>query len=457
MWVRSRLLEVVLPSTNTTFTTSSLIDLSYLLGSGDVSFQQWEEAVCSLYDLKEDVVNLYFHIGHDHFGHQHDSDRGVGGYHVPGHLLVLVLFLQGVARRKRVGEKRQRKTEEEALSEYVISRMEDIREIFPDSQALLAVLATIFDSESGNLEQEFDIHSLNKNSIKALLVTDPRGVVSCIKSGKKLVWKMGSNSNHSSSKAKMATTAHLPGKKMIVLSKLENQILAKNSLTLAGGVVSLHRAKFSNIYLTTWLDCININKSTSSIILTGPVSNTVKVSGCRNLTIITLARRIIIQECLDCTFYIFTPSRPVMSTTCHNITFAPFNTNYLGLEEDLTRARLKKEIQNEWNNPIQMSYTEREIFSLLDPFMFDSLCLPFSNYLTFPLLPLPTEYEMAYKEKQNVVSDWEKAKLMANLSCQELGLLQSLVRKEYNEYLEGYSDLIMGLNNLSGLEQKNKE
>merc|ERR1712179_319925 len=53
-----------------------------------------------------------------------------------------------------------------------------------------------------------------------------------IKSGKKLVWKMGSSSNHNTSKAKMATTAHLPGQKMIVLSKLENQILAKKTLKL---------------------------------------------------------------------------------------------------------------------------------------------------------------------------------------------------------------------------------
>jgi len=452
MWVRSRLLEVVLPSTNITFTTSSLIDLFHLLGTGEVSFPKWEEALSSLYDLKVEVVNLYFQIGHDHF--VHDVGDVDGDNHVPSHFLVLVLFLQGVARRKVVGEKRERKTEEEALSDYIVSRMKDLREIFSDSRTLLAVLGSIFDSESENLEQELDSLALNNNNNNVLLVPDPRGVVSCIKSGKKLVWKMGSSSNHNTSKAKMATTAHLPGKKMIVLSKLENQILAKNSQTVAGGAVSLHRAKFSNIYLTTWLDSITINKSTSSIILTGPVSNTVKVSGCRNLTIVTLARRIVIQECLDCTFYIFSPTRPVMSTTCHNITFAPFNTNYLGLEEDLARASLGKDIYNEWNNPILMSSTEREIFSLLDPSMFDSLCLPFSNCLTVPLIPLPIEYEMAYKEKQNAVSAWEKAKVVASLSSQESALLESLVRKEYNEYLESFSDLLVGLNNLAGFGQK---
>ena len=169
-------------------------------------------------------------------------------------------------------------------------------------------------------------------------------------------------------KAKMATTAHIAGKKkMIVLSMLVEQTLAKNSVTLSGAVVSLHRSRLSHIYLTTWLNSILINKCTSSTIFTGPVRNTVKMTGCKNITLVTMARRIIMQECLDCTLIVFTPTRPVLSISCHNIIFAPFNTNYSGLEDDMVQAGLRKESSNMWNKPIMMSSTSRQVFSLLHP------------------------------------------------------------------------------------------
>ena len=141
----------------------------------------------------------------------------------------------------------------------------------------------------------------------------------------------------------MATTAHIPGKKkMIVLSMLVKQTLAKNSGTLSGAMVSLHRSRLSHIYLTTWLDFILINQYTSSTIFTGPVHNTVQMTGCKNITLVTMARRIIILECLDCTLIVFTPTMPVLSISCYNIIFTPFNTNYSGIEDDKIQARLSK-------------------------------------------------------------------------------------------------------------------
>ena len=145
------------------------------------------------------------------------------------------------------------------------------------------------------------------------------------------------------------------------------QTLAKNFSTLSGSVVSLHRSRLSHIYLTTWLDSILFNKCTSSTIFTDPVRNTVKMTGCKNITLVTMARRIIMQECLDCTLIMFTPTRPVLSISCHNIIFTPFNTNYSGIEDDMVQAGLGKESSNMRNNPIIMSSTSRQVFSLLHP------------------------------------------------------------------------------------------
>ena len=40
-----------------------------LLGTGQVSCYQWTKAVKSMWDLAEEVVVLYFHVGHDHVLH----------------------------------------------------------------------------------------------------------------------------------------------------------------------------------------------------------------------------------------------------------------------------------------------------------------------------------------------------------------------------------------------------
>ena len=50
------------------------------------------------------------------------------------------------------------------------------------------------------------------------------------------------------------------------LTMLVKETLAKNSGTLSGAMVSLHRSRLSHIYLTTWLDSILINKCKTSTI-----------------------------------------------------------------------------------------------------------------------------------------------------------------------------------------------
>jgi len=157
------------------------------------------------------------------------------------------------------------------------------------------------------------------------------------------------------------------------------------------------------------------------------------------------------QECLDCTLIVFTPTRPVLSISCHNIIFAPFNTNYSGIEDDMIQAGLSKESSNQWNSPVMMSSTTRQVFSILHPTKFDTFCLPFSSYLATTFIPLPMEYDMAVRGKQQLVKEWEVKKLEACLTSQEDDLLESLVKKEYNVFLESYSLQTSGLKHLAGL------
>jgi hypothetical protein len=160
---------------------------------GPVSSRPWFEAVRGEVDLAGEVVELLFHVGLDYVRLEgdYDDDHGYVGDEpssVPGHLLVLVLFLQGVGRRKVVGEKKERKTEEEVLTKYLVQRMGDLQEIFMDRKTLLLVLGIILETKPGHLDD------LDLSNLSSFLIPDPHGVVSCIKSGKKLVWTMGASS-----------------------------------------------------------------------------------------------------------------------------------------------------------------------------------------------------------------------------------------------------------------------
>ena len=399
------------------------------------------------------MLDLYFDVGHEYFilgGDEGCSDKD-GVAVVPGHLLVIVLFLQGLGRmrRKVVGQQREKKLEEELLTHFVVDEMKNLQEIFFDRGTLVMVLQALIEVKSGHKEEV--IRCLDMTLLNSLFVPEIHSVVSCIKNGKRLAWNMASP--FPINQAKMATTAHLPGrKKVIVLSQLVKQTLAKNSGTLSGAAVSLHRSKFSHIYLANWLDSININKCSSSTIFTGPVRKTVKISGCKNIILVVVARRVIIQECLDCTFFIFTPTRPVISNTCHNITFAPFATNYSDMEEHLVKAKLNKSGSNQWNKPILMAITSRRVFSFLHPSKFEIFCLPFSTNQFSIKFPLPLEYAMACKSKLDLVNKWEKDKQEASLSALQASKLDSLVKGEFNTFLESYSSQISGLKQLAGIK-----
>ena len=156
----------------------------------------------------------------------------------------------------------------------------------------------------------------------------------------------------------------------------------------------------------------------------------VKMAGCRSITLVTMTRRIIIQECLDCTLIVCTTTTmPVLRISCHKIVFMPFNTNYSGIKR--IQTGLKKKSLNQWSNPIVMVPSSREVFFLLNPSKFDTFYLPFSIYLANPFIP------MAVRRKKHLLEDWGKT--VACLTSQEDDFLKSLVKKELNVYLESFS------------------
>jgi TBCC domain-containing protein 1 len=86
-----------------------------------------------------------------------------------------------------------------------------------------------------------------------------------------------------------------------------------------------------------------------------------------------------------CTFYILTPSSPIILSGCDNLKFAPFNSSYATINEDAYASGLSDSL-NLWDKPIVVTQNQSIIngshWSLLDPKEFTQLTVPVEQLYT---------------------------------------------------------------------------
>ena len=110
----------------------------------------------------------------------------------------------------------------------------------------------------------------------------------------------------------------------------------------------------------------------------------------------------------------------------------------------MIQAGLRKESSNQWNNPIMMSPTTRQVLSILHHSEFDTFCPPFSSYLATPFILHPMKYKMAVRGKQEFVKELEEKMSEVCLTSKEDELLSLVKKEEYNVFLESYTLQTLG-------------
>ncbi|XP_064832858.1 TBCC domain-containing protein 1-like isoform X3 [Oncorhynchus masou masou] len=98
------------------------------------------------------------------------------------------------------------------------------------------------------LGRSFSLHPLLA-WLRQALVPNPFGMSTCLRSGKKLAWAQ--QVEGAMKRAKIARNTHTapPGSKMVLMSQVFRQTLAKDSDKLAGANVKIHRCSDAFIYL----------------------------------------------------------------------------------------------------------------------------------------------------------------------------------------------------------------
>jgi len=424
--IRTSLTQLVLPIVG----VKNVIELDQLKHLEDVikdqsmfTFDQWLEKACCETDVTENILRLVYNVAADYMN-RYDK--------LSTWLLVFVLFLQNISVKKRrlLGEKK--KNDEEILEHFFLENLDNLRDIFEFSppDRLEKVLEVIF-HHSNLINPDFS----NFNDIG--LCPDAHGMVSCVKNGKRLAWSLPNiQTSHS---AKMATTSHLLNKsgiKKIILCQLVKQTIIKNSETVTGSSLLIHRCLHSQLYFPTHLRCLDITKTRHSSIVTGPIKKVLRVSGCRNVTVVCIAKRVFIQDCVDCHFYLVSPNPPLLSHSCRNITFAPYNVNYQGLIEDLSSSYLDQNFQNLWNKPeivaLNQVTCDPDVCKLLDPKLFKNFIFPLNVDLDSNYFHLPSDYEDIGQDLEN---EYEQLIKNENLTLSQRILVDNFMQEAFNEFI----------------------
>ncbi|XP_042709376.1 TBCC domain-containing protein 1 isoform X5 [Chrysemys picta bellii] len=100
--------------------------------------------------------------------------------------------------------------------------------------------------------------------------------------------------------------------RMVVMSQVYKQTLAKSSDTLVGAHVKIHRCNESFIYLLSPLRSVTIEKCRNSTFVLGPVQTAIHLHSCDNVKVIGICHRLSISSTTGCTFNILTPTHPLI-------------------------------------------------------------------------------------------------------------------------------------------------
>ncbi|CAH8481094.1 unnamed protein product [Schistosoma rodhaini] len=248
--------------------------------------------------------------------------------------------------------------------------------------------------------------------IRSWLTQNPFSVENCIRNGRRLQWRLphqvvldnesGLNNtqqqpqNDAIKRQKIATNAHqVPrtgghsGNKLVVMSMISRQIIARSSATLDGATLKIHRAHCSYLYLLSPMRSVTLDKCRKLTIVLGPIENTLQLNHCEDCLVIAACRRAVLASCRRCTLHLAIQSRPILiqppvpntisgSMIISNIPgnnsgtntstpgtptpgsvalvgneeilLAPFHTTYMKLIDHLNKVNLSPKV-NYWDRP----------------------------------------------------------------------------------------------------------
>ncbi|XP_072301046.1 TBCC domain-containing protein 1 [Eucyclogobius newberryi] len=316
-------------------------------------------------------------------------------------------------------------------------------------QPVYRLLKGPLQTESGycTKSHSFPLHKLLL-CLQQNLCLNPFGITACLHSGKKLAWAQ--QVEGAMKRAKIARNTHTapPGSKIVLMSQVLKQTLAKTSDKLTGTNIKIHRCAESFIYLLSPLRSVIVDKCTDCTIVLGPVETTVHLHSCQNVTVVCVAGRVVFGASSLCTAFLLTPTRPLLLPGNRDIAFGPFHTFYPSLEDHMASVGLAV-VPNVWDQAMVLgteglvnvthsnTSLESGCYRLIPPADFHTLVVPFEIEGDTCEIPggLPPLYQEAVEEKKKRIQNWQKTVTETRLNREQRRQFQGLVEMKFHEWL----------------------
>lgn len=281
---------------------------------------------------------------------------------------------------------------------------------------------------------------LLQNWLRQTLTLNPFGISTCLRSGKKLAWAL--QVEGAMKRVKIARNTHtaVPGSKVVVMSQVYKQTLAKDSEKLSGANVKLHRCSEAFIYLLSPLRSVTLDKCRNSTVVLGPVETNIHVQSCENVRLVCVTARLVIGASSHCTVHALTPTRPLLLPGNTALTLGPFHTHYPTLEDHMASVGLAV-VPNLWDQPLLYGpdgpAPDPSCYRILPPEEFFLMVVPFQSEGDTCEVPggLPTAYQQAVEARERSVQEWQRTVKDAHLNKEQRRQFQALVEQKFHEWL----------------------
>lgn len=249
----------------------------------------------------------------------------------------------------------------------------------------------------------------------------------------------------------MSNVSYAPlEQRIIILSQVCKQTVAKASDSYSGSMVKIHRCHYSYIYILCPLRAVTVENCHNSTIVLGVTKTAVNVIGCDSCSFFAVCDRVSISGCSNCSFHLCTPTRPVILPGNEKLVLAPYYTYYPTLEEHLKGPWGVPTDPNLWNDPLVLVSEETfTVYRELSPQDFFTFTIPFSmkGSTDGPPIPLPKKYEKALKERERAINNWYQLVKTSSLSKEQRRQLQKDVQERFQVWLaeSGHATQLNGL------------
>ncbi|XP_072542725.1 TBCC domain-containing protein 1 [Salminus brasiliensis] len=289
------------------------------------------------------------------------------------------------------------------------------------------------------LSRSYSLQQL-QSWLRQTLTLNPFGMSTCLRSGKKLAWAL--QVEGAMKRAKIARNTHMapPGSRVVLMSQVYKQTLAKDSEKLAGANVKLHRCSEAFIYLLSPLRSVTLDKCRNSTVVLGPVETSVHMQSCENVRLICVAGRLTVGASCHCTVHALTPTRPLLLPGNTALTLGPFHTHYPTLEDHMASVGLAV-VPNLWDQPLLYApdgpAPDPSCYRILAPEEFCPLVVPFQMEGDTCEVPggLPPAYQQAVETRERRVQEWQRTVKDAHLNKEQRRQFQALVEQKFHEWL----------------------